>query len=175
MNLVQTAPTWLLVVLGLLLLAAAVEDAIRLRISNVTCAGVVVAALIAVGYAGFAMALYQNLVVFAAMLAVGTLLFGAGHMGGGDVKLLAALGLWVNFLGAVWLLAIVFIAGGILALFALASRPVRRKVSKGNFRGSQIPYGVAIAAGAAFVFASQLGMWGPHYEKPNPFGVRPLG
>jgi len=43
MNLAAEAPTWLLLVLALLLAAAAVEDAVRLRISNLTCALILIA------------------------------------------------------------------------------------------------------------------------------------
>ena len=37
MNLVVGAPWWLLVLLALVLFAAAIEDAVRFRISNFTC------------------------------------------------------------------------------------------------------------------------------------------
>ncbi|HET9812652.1 MAG TPA: prepilin peptidase [Sphingomicrobium sp.] len=175
MNLALTAPIWLLVIVGLLLLAAAIEDAMRLRISNLTCLGVFVCGLIAIGYAGISLPLYQNALVFAALLAVGTLMFGAGQMGGGDVKLLAALGLWFSFLAAAWFIATVCIAGGLLALLSLATRPLRRKLANKSWKEIQIPYGVAIALGAAVILSSQLGMWGSHYQKPDPFAVRPLG
>lgn len=175
MNLVSTAPVWLLIILAVLLTAAAAEDVTRLRISNAISAGVLVAGLIAMAHAGLTLGLYQNFVVCIAILAIGTFLFSAGHVGGGDVKLLAAVGLWVNFAAALWLLAAVFIAGGVLALVVLASRPLQRKrVSRAKDRGRQVPYGVAIALGAAVLFSSQLGMWGHGYQKPNPFAVRPL-
>jgi hypothetical protein len=37
-NLLVTAPIWLIGILTAAVLAAAVEDAVRLRISNITCA-----------------------------------------------------------------------------------------------------------------------------------------
>jgi len=175
MNLAQVAPDWLLVVLALLLAAAAAEDAIRLRISNLTCLGVLVTALIAMGFAGFPLALWQNAVVFAVILALGTPLFAAGKIGGGDVKLLAVLGLWVDFSGALWFLAAVFLSGGVLALifivfaFFRGSRRSRDKRAKAG-----IPYGIAIVAGALFVFAAQLQEAPGPAPKPNPLAIRPL-
>ena len=46
MNLIPHAPLWLLAILLAAMAAAAVEDFLRLRISNITCAAVLVAALI---------------------------------------------------------------------------------------------------------------------------------
>ena len=177
MNLIAAAPTWLLVVVPLLLIAAAIEDAARLRISNITCLGVLVTALIVMTKAGFPASLWQNAVVFAALLLGGTLLFGAGRVGGGDVKLLAALGAWMSFGGAVWLLAGVFLCGGVLAILVIMLRAWRRHAreqeDEENTRG--IPYGVAIAVGAGIAFAAQMGLIGSTTEKPNPLAVRPLG
>ena len=176
MNLIQVAPSWLLVVLALLLVAAAIEDAARLRVSNLTCLGVLISAGIAMALAGFPTSLWQNALVFAVLLTAGTLLFGAGKIGGGDVKLLATLGLWVNLAGGVWLLASVFIAGGLLAILFIGSRMLRGRPGRvrDRKRGGGIPYALAITAGAAFVFASQIGAFSAKPERPNPFAVRPL-
>lgn len=175
MNLVQTAPTWLLVILGLLLVAAAIEDAVRLRISNLTCIGVIGAALAAMALAGFQLSLWQNAVNFVVLLVVGTLLFATGKVGGGDVKLLAALGLWVNLAGGVWLLAAVFLAGGVFALLFIAFRLIKGRRGGRGRQGAMIPYGLAIVAGALFVFAAQLNVEQPKPQKPDPFAIRPLG
>jgi prepilin peptidase CpaA len=175
MNLATTAPTWLLVVLAALLVAAAVEDIRRLRISNITCLGVLLTAIAAMAFAGFPLALWQNLVVFAVILAGGTLLFGAGKVGGGDVKLLAALGLWVDFQGAVWLLAAVFIGGGVLAMGYIMTALARRRapvLGKGRRKSLRIPYGLAIVVGTFFILSVQAHWIGPKYQKPDPFSVR---
>ena len=47
MNLVPGAPLWLLAILFAAMAAAAIEDFLRLRISNITCAAVFAAAVIA--------------------------------------------------------------------------------------------------------------------------------
>ena len=160
MNLTAEAPQWLALILAILLIAAAVEDAVRLRISNLTVGLVLVTAIVAVITAGFELRLWQNLVVFLALLATGTSMFAAGKLGGGDVKLLASVGLWFDFAGALWLLVAVALAGGVLALLVLVirsfnwSEEIRRRVVLLR-PGGGIPYGVAIAAGALIAMAFQ--------------------
>ena len=160
MNLAVEAPQWAALLLIALLLAAAAEDAVRLRISNITVLLVIVAAVIAAIVVGPTLALWQNLAVFAALLAVGTPMFAAGKLGGGDVKLLAALGLWFNLKGALWMLLDVVLAGGVLAILIIAlrslgwSEKIRRRVVLLR-PGGGIPYGVAIAAGALIAMGLQ--------------------
>jgi prepilin peptidase CpaA len=146
LNLIAAAPSWLVVVLGCALVAAATEDALRLRISNVTSLVVFAAAIVAMIIEGASWSLWQNAVAFAAILTLGTFAFSAGWMGGGDVKLLAATALWFDLKSAVWLLALVLLAGGLLAVCYLLSRPFRGV--KGTKKGSRVPYGIAIAVGA---------------------------
>ena len=163
MNLIPHAPLWLLGLLFAALAAAAVEDFYRRRISNITCLAVLIGALVAMGMQGFSIALWQNAAVFLALLGAGTLLFSAGKVGGGDVKLLACLGLWVNIAAGVWLLVTSLLAGGVLALIYIAARMARGDRSKTS-RG--IPYGLAIVAGACIIFAGQLGMFGSAARQP---------
>ncbi len=176
MNLVVGAPWWLLVLLALVLFAAAIEDAVRFRISNFTCLALILVALVAMAFHGFPATLWQNAVVFLLILAVGTAAFAANIIGGGDVKLLAAVGLWMNFSGAIWLIAAVLIAGGLLAVLFIVTRPLRRRGrdAHGKARQAFIPYGLAIAVGASIVFGAQLGMLGNKPAKPNPFEFRPI-
>jgi prepilin peptidase CpaA len=171
MNLLETAPAWLLGLLILLLIGAAIEDAVRLRISNITCLGALITVGIAMALAGFPLALWQNLAGFAAVLAIGTFLFSRGQMGGGDVKLLAALALWFNLIGLLWLLAAVSLAGGVLALGFILARLLRRQPDgPGKQRKSRgIPYGIAIVVGAALTFALQMRV--AEEQKPKPFTI----
>jgi prepilin peptidase CpaA len=164
MNLFVAAPAWLIGLLLIALVAAVVEDAVRFRISNATCLAVLVAAIVAMGLQGFPLVLWQNLVVFLAILALGAWAFGAGCVGGGDVKLLAALGLWVNFPGALLLISGTFVAGGVVALLYLAARLVSRSKITADGRGRQIPYGLAITAGALLTFVLQHGQ-----VRQNPY------
>ena len=173
MNLLAMAPMWLLGLLAAALVIAAIEDAVRLRISHLSVAGVLIAGLIAMGLQGFPLALWQNWVVFAAILAIGTPLFAAGKVGGGDVKLLAAVGLWVDLRTSVWLIAAVFLAGGVLAIIFLTARLFRsrRREGKEKIGSKGIPYGLAIVAGAAFIFLGQLPAAKAKPERPNPHSL----
>lgn len=160
MNLAAEAPQWLALVFTVLLIAAAVEDALRLRISNITVGLVVVGAIIAAAAAGLQFSLWQNLAVFVALLLAGTPFFAAGKLGGGDVKLLAATGLWFTIKGALSMLVAVLLAGGVLAIVVLIlrafswSEAARRRAVILRPKGG-IPYGVAIAAGALVTAALQ--------------------
>jgi len=173
MNLVQNSPAWILVLLIAVMAAASIEDFTRRRISNITCGAALLTALIAMGLNGFPMALWQNVVVFLVLLGAGTLLFASGKMGGGDVKLLAALGLWVDINAGIWLLATVLLAGGALALIYILVRVARgQRIGRKN-ETKGIPYGIAIAAGAALIFAGQYGLF-KSSQRVNPLDIRTL-
>jgi prepilin peptidase CpaA len=153
MNLIILSPVWLAWIFAALLTAAAVEDSVRLRISNVLVLGIMAGAIVAMFLAGPEIALWQNFAVFAGLLILGTPLFAIGKMGGGDVKLLAATGLWFDLRGAMMMVASVLIAGGVLALLIIIARlfgwsdATRERIHLLR-RGGGIPYGVAISAGA---------------------------
>ena len=161
MNLIVGAPWWLVAFLCLLLVAAAVEDAIRLKISNLTCIAVFVGALVAMAVHGFSWPLWQNGLVCLAILVVGTPLFAAGWLGGGDVKLLAALGTWLNLSAAVGLIVAVLLAGGLISVVYIV---IWRMTGRRRQSGNRIPYGLAIAAGAFFIVGVQ---W--NARPSNPF------
>jgi prepilin peptidase CpaA len=158
MNLIILSPVWLLWLFAAVLVAAAIEDSIRLRISNLLVLGLLVGALAAMSMAGLDIALWQNFAVLAGLLLVGTPLFAAGKMGGGDVKLLAAAGLWFDLRGALLMLVSVLLAGGLLAFLIIIARlfgwsdATRERVLILK-RGGGIPYGVAISAGTLIATA----------------------
>lgn len=156
MNLILGAPSWLIIILLLTLIAAAVQDAVRFKISNLTCGIVLLTAVVAMALHGFSLSLWQNVAVCVAILALGTLAFAGGWLGGGDVKLLAVLGLWFDLRAAVALLAAVFIAGGVVAFIYIAARWTRLRQRSTEKRGGRVPYGIAIAAGAICLFGIQL-------------------
>lgn len=76
----------------------------------------------------------------AGMFVFFAILFHMGMMGGGDVKLLAALALWLPLASMVKLLVIMSIAGGVLTLVMLARKRLASREEK-----TEVPYGVAIA------------------------------
>lgn len=161
MNLIAAAPLWLLVVLGCAMAAAGIEDAVRLRISNLTTLVVLIGAIVAAVIAGPSWSLWQNVAVFAVILLLGTVAFSAGWLGGGDVKLLAATGLWLDLRTAPWFLGTVFLSGGLVALCYIVSRPLRRR-SKGSWKSRRIPYGIAIAVGAMAMILFDHGSFRTH-------------
>jgi prepilin peptidase CpaA len=156
MNLIVGAPLWLSLLLIVALAAAAIEDALRLRISNLTCAVVFIGAIVAAALHGFSPSLWQNALMCLAILAVGMPAFAAGWFGGGDVKLLAAIGLWLDLGSAAALIAAVFMAGGIIAALYIAARSWKAARRSSVRRDGKVPYGLAIVAGAFVMFGIQL-------------------
>ncbi len=164
MNLFATSPQWLTFALVVVLLAAAIQDAFRLKISNIFVAAVLLMAVAAMLLSNLELRLWQNLASFALVLCVGTLLFSKGMLGGGDVKLLAAVVLWADAATALKLIAAIFICGGLLAIVMLGLRMVApasgAKRSKALTAKSGIPYGVAIAAGSILIIGASGRMAG---------------
>ena len=79
------------------------------------------------------------------------LAFSAGLMGGGDVKLAAALALWFPPVSTLRFLIIMSIAGGLLTLAFLVVHWLRKKEGR-----PEIPYGVAIAIGGLAILAQRF-------------------
>ena len=155
MNLAAGAPIWLQLIFALLLVAAAAQDAWLLRISNSTCLAFLVAATIAAILTGPRLSLWQNAATFAVLLALGTPMFAAGWLGGGDVKLIAVCGAWFDLRSGAMMLIGVLLAGGFLALLVLALKALgvgeKHRRSLRDSKASGIPYGVAIACGTLLV------------------------
>lgn len=78
-------------------------------------------------------------------------LFALRMMGGGDVKLLTALALWIEPVTFLQLLMVMAISGGVLTIVMGAWHVMRRQKDK-----LAIPYGVAIAFGALWVLYPKL-------------------
>ena len=156
MTLLASAPGWLAACLFLLLLLAALEDLWRLEIEDWLSAGIALGAFLALAIDGPVADLWENLLLFACVLGVGTLLFVRGWMGGGDVKLLAASALWFDLDQGWKMLVAVAIVGGIETLLVMLLRifpwPERLRARLAVLRKDEaIPYGVAIAAGMAII------------------------
>jgi prepilin peptidase CpaA len=157
MNLFATSPEWIVWLLVSLLAAATIQDAVQLRISNIISGSVLILAMVAMVMSGFQASVWQNAVIFAVVLTIGTLLFSRNILGGGDVKLFAAVALWVDFASALQLIASILIAGGILAIIIITLRLLAPKKLTSRVKTLQpragIPYGIAIAAGTLLVLA----------------------
>ena len=170
MNLVVAAPIWLVVVLGCAMLAAAIEDALRFRISNITTLVVLVSAMAAAVLVGPSWALWQNGVVFLVLLVLGTFAFSASLLGGGDVKLFAAAGLWFDLRSGIGFVVLVFLSGGIVAIAYILSRLFRRSVTAKKDR--RVPYGIAIAVGMLAVAVLDRGYASQAKLRPSQFDIQ---
>lgn len=142
----------LLCVLGALLIVAAITDLRSRIISNRL--NLIIAALapvwwIACGlplWPGVAAQLLVGLIVFALFAA----LFAAGMMGGGDVKLLGALALWLPWQALLSLLVLMAVLGGLVTIVTVADHKLRKKQGQ-----PEIPYGVAIAVAGLWVIGER--------------------
>ena len=87
----------------------------------------------------------------AAVFGLFAIAFRFGAMGGGDVKMAAALALWLPFAGVVKLLVIMSIAGGMLTLAMLAAHRIAKAAGQ-----PEIPYGIAIAFGGFWLIGERF-------------------
>jgi prepilin peptidase CpaA len=161
-NLPTLVPEWLFwAFIGLLVLAS-LQDAAMLKISNYICGAVLLLGVAGAVIAGPQLSLWENGLVFALALAIGTFLFGRGILGGGDVKLFAATVLWFDLGAAGRLLVWTAIAGGVLAVLIIVARTLPWPAGfRSRVRVLQpkagIPYGIAIAAGAIITSLHLMG------------------
>lgn len=138
--------------LAIALLHAAYTDIKRREIENWLTAGIAIAAplfWLATGL-GFWPDMAIQLALGVGVFAIGALLFAVGAMGGGDVKLLAALALWLPWQMMAMLLLIMAIVGGLLTIFLAMVHKIRRARHQ-----LEIPYGVAIATAGLWVLGER--------------------
>lgn len=140
----------LLAFLAIALLVAAFTDLRSRRIDNWLNAAIALGAPVfwwASGlslWPGVALQLGVALGCFAVLAG----LFAIRAMGGGDVKLLTALALWIPPVQFLNLLLVMALVGGILTMVFGAWHVMRRQRDR-----IAVPYGVAIAAGGLWVLA----------------------
>ena len=143
----------LLIGLAIALLVAAFTDMRRRQIDNWLNAGIALAAPAFWWASGLslwpdvALQLGVALVAFVVLAA----LFALKMMGGGDVKLLTALALWIPPMLFVQLLIVMALAGGLLTIVMGAWHIMRRQRDR-----IAIPYGVAIAFGGLWVLGAHM-------------------
>jgi prepilin peptidase CpaA len=143
----------LLAGLGAILVFAAVVDLRTYTISNRLT--LTVALLAPIYWASVALSPWPGIAV---QLAGAAIVFGllagafcAGMMGGGDVKLAAALALWLPPLATVKFLILMSLSGGVLTLGFLAWHHLSRREGR-----PEIPYGVAIAFGGLAILTQRF-------------------
>ncbi|WP_447930791.1 A24 family peptidase [Sphingopyxis fribergensis] len=149
----------LMALLGLMMIAAAISDVRSRTISNELNAAMALLAIpfwIVSGLALWPDAPLQFAAAFAVFLVFAGL-FAIGAMGGGDVKMIGAVMLWIPLPLFMPTLMVMAIGGGILSaamLIHMKLRPSDKPV--------EVPYGVAIAA---------AGLWALHQQYLNQFQV----
>lgn len=155
----QTGPITLglMALLAVLMIVAAVSDLRTRTISNGLNAAIALLAIpfwIASGWA-----LWPDIPVqFGAAFAVFLLfagLFAIGAMGGGDVKMIGAVMLWIPLPLFAPMLTVMAIGGGILSAVMLIHSKIRP-----SDKVIEVPYGVAIAV---------AGLWALHQHYLNQF------
>jgi len=85
------------------------------------------------------------------MFGVFAALFALGMMGGGDVKLLAAIALWFPWQALLALLVVMALLGGVVTLITVIHH--RRIKREGQ---PEVPYGVAIALAGLWVSGERI-------------------
>ena len=143
----------LLALLALLLVVAAVIDVRTFTISNRLNLTVALAAPLYWWSAHLPLwpDVGLQVAIAAGVFALLAAAFYAGMMGGGDVKLAAALALWFSPLSTLRFLIFMSIAGGLLTLVVVGLHRLRKKVGK-----PQVPYGVAIAVGGLIILIQRF-------------------
>jgi prepilin peptidase CpaA len=158
----------LVAVLPAIFIAAAAWDLATFTIPNVFPAALVVLFLVVAGVAAFTSSTFGvadigwHFAAFGVGLTAGIAFFALGWIGGGDAKLFAAICLWLGWdlLLQYTLYAALF--GGVLTIGILTLRTVPLPAAlhghawllKLADKRSGIPYGVALAAAALFVWSS---------------------
>lgn len=141
------------VLLAVLLIMAAWTDIKTRTISNELNAAI---ALLAIGFWWVAGESLWPDVALRIAIALGifivfALLFMLKMMGGGDVKMIAALALWLPFSALIVMLTVMALAGGAITVFLLVRHHWRPNAAR-----PEVPYGVAIAVGGLWVIANGL-------------------
>ncbi|MDB5685889.1 MAG: peptidase prepilin type [Rhizorhabdus sp.] len=127
------------------LAGAALSDIRRRRIPNMLC--VLIAGLALPYWIAADPDIWQRLLIQLALCGIATfvlaLLFARGMLGGGDVKLIVALLIWLPPKVALSTILLIAMAGGVVAIAMLVVTPLRRR----KVAGAKVPYAVAITLG----------------------------
>jgi len=157
-----------IIALSGLLAWAAVHDLRTYTIPNWLCAAVALLFVVHALSTPYPVNWINSLIAGVMMFLAGLALFGANLMGGGDVKLMVALGLWTGLHSIMQFLLVTSLAGGVLALVIGSRHWFSRVPASGarvsgsgdqatvgseSVRNLALPYGVAIACGGLFVAA----------------------
>lgn len=143
----------LLCALAVLLVAAAVTDIRSRIISNKL--NIAIAVMAPLYWLASGIPAWPDMALQVA-LGIGTFsvfaaMFAFGLMGGGDVKLLAAVALWFPW-QALWLLLVIMaVLGGVVTLITVFHHKATKRLGR-----PEVPYGVAIAMAAMWLVGERI-------------------
>ncbi|MDR6113499.1 prepilin peptidase CpaA [Sphingomonas sp. SORGH_AS789] len=144
--------------LTLLLVAAGIEDARTREIADRKNAAI--ALLAPLWWWASGLSVWPDIVVQLAVAGFVFLLFAqafrVGMMGGGDVKMIAALALWLPLQPLFRMLLIMSIAGGAVTFAMILDHRWRRRRQGGAARPIEVPYGVAIAVAGLMILREPI-------------------
>ena len=143
----------LIAILAAMLIVAAAGDLRTRTIPNWLNASIALGAIPFWLFSGMSLwpEIALQVAVAAAVFGLFAIAFHFGAMGGGDVKMVAAIALWLPLGAVVKLLVIMSLAGGVLTVAMLA----RRRLAKSREQ-LEIPYGVAIAFGGFWLIGERF-------------------
>ena len=133
----------LLAALAIVLVVAAVTDLRRRQIDHWVVVSIAITAPLFWWATGLSLwpGVAWQLGVAVASFALGAGLNALGQMGGGDVKLLTALALWMQPLWFIQLFVVMALIGGLLTIVTAIHHFASKKPGR-----VKVPYGIAIAA-----------------------------
>lgn len=148
----------LLVALVLLLVSAGIEDA---RIREIADRKNIAIALLApLWWWTSGLAVWPDMVVQVGVALAVFLLFAQafriGMMGGGDVKMIAAIALWLPLPSLFRMMLVMSIAGGAVTIAMLVNHRLRARKLGDATPAIEVPYGVAIAIAALMILQEPL-------------------
>ena len=154
----------LLGALAIALLVAAFTDIRRRQIDNWLTGAIAITAPVFWWASGLALwpGVALQLGVAVAAFAVLCILFATRMMGGGDVKLLTALALWIQPAWFLKLIIVMALVGGVLTIVMGVWHIMRRQRDR-----LAVPYGVAISAAGLWVLGT--------HSIPSVGAATPLG
>lgn len=153
--------TAVFLIFPLLMIIAGWHDVISMTIPNWISLALLGLFLVAAPVIGLSWAEFGlHLGVGVGALTLTIIMFALGWIGGGDAKLFAAAALWMGWPDVLSYAVVSALAGGVLTVFLLFVRktampPVfyARKWSATLLKkGGDVPYGVALCAGALYLF-----------------------
>lgn len=152
------APFVLLLILGGLLLAGGIEDARTREIANAKNAAIALLAPLWWWTNGLALwpDVALQLLLAAVVFAVFVGAFAAGWMGGGDVKMIGALALWLPAGALLPMLMTMSVLGGGITALMMVERRWRAAGGPDQPAAIEVPYGVAIAAAGLLALREPL-------------------